>query len=135
MLNPVSDQKSSVEKRFGVHLRTLRTDMGITQRELAQRMTVRGFSWLQSTVTKTEAGERPLRLDEFVAACEVLDQEPGPVLGSLITGDGDKLRRRLLERAVEMGQRKVDQLRHEEATAAHELHELYERLAALDDAP
>ena len=29
MLNPVSDQKSSVEKRFGVHLRTLRTDMGI----------------------------------------------------------------------------------------------------------
>jgi hypothetical protein len=54
---------------------------GLSQRQVAERMVELGCTgWLQSTVAKTEAASRPLRLNEFVALCRVFDQVPGVLL-------------------------------------------------------
>ncbi|RAY13610.1 hypothetical protein DPM19_18195 [Actinomadura craniellae] len=48
-------------------LRGMRTARGLSQEDVAQMMTAAGFSWRQTTVAKTEAGARPVRLNEAVA--------------------------------------------------------------------
>lgn len=74
----VTDQQDLAEARFARHFREVRVGAGVSQREVAERMVELGLTgWLQSTVAKTEAGERPIRLNEFEALCQVLDLEPG----------------------------------------------------------
>jgi transcriptional regulator with XRE-family HTH domain len=53
-------------------VRSLRKGRGWSQEELARRMSAAGFaSWHQSTVGRTETGDRPLRLNEAVALSEL----------------------------------------------------------------
>lgn len=133
ILNLVSNQKQSVEQRFGDHLRALRLEQRVTQRELATRMHLRGFSWLQSTVTKAEQAARPLRLDEFVALCEVLDQSPPEVL-SILTGMSDlDLRRRELERSIAGWQEQVDDLQSDAEVLQQMIFDARGKLEQLDE--
>lgn len=60
----------------------------MAQQEVAQAMVARGFSWLQTTTAKTEAGQRPFRVNEFVALCSVLGVDPA-VLISEVQSSGD----------------------------------------------
>lgn len=52
------------EKVFGKRLRVLREQWGYSQEELARVMQDAGFKWQQTTTAKTEAGKRPVRLNE-----------------------------------------------------------------------
>ncbi|MCZ9353209.1 helix-turn-helix domain-containing protein [Streptomyces mutabilis] len=55
------------ERLFGTQLRALRERWGYSQEELARAMRKAGFKWQQTTTAKTEAGSRPLRLNEAFA--------------------------------------------------------------------
>lgn len=54
----------TAEQAAGRELRRLRTARGWSQEEVARRMTVYGHGWHQAIVAKTEAAQRPLRLNE-----------------------------------------------------------------------
>ncbi len=62
---------SSPEGIFGDSVRLYRKEMGWSQADLAKAMRERGFDWLQTTVSKTEAAERPIRLNEAVAVASL----------------------------------------------------------------
>ncbi|MFC7382857.1 helix-turn-helix domain-containing protein [Sphaerisporangium rhizosphaerae] len=55
---------NSPEESIGRVLRELRKARGLSQEDVAKMMTMAGFSWRQTTVAKTEAAARPIRLDE-----------------------------------------------------------------------
>ena len=51
---------------MGINVRALRTDKGLTQADVAARVSASGCDgWVASTVAKVELGERQLRLDEL----------------------------------------------------------------------
>lgn len=54
------------EQLAGDEIRRLRKAQHWSQEELARRMAVYGYDWHQTTVGRTESGERPLRLNEVV---------------------------------------------------------------------
>jgi transcriptional regulator with XRE-family HTH domain len=59
------------EEAAARQIRLLRTGRGWTQQEVADRMRLYGHAWLQTTVSKTEDGTRPLRLNEIVSLTAV----------------------------------------------------------------
>lgn len=67
---PMKDNETP-EAVAGRRIRRLRQELGWSQADLAQRMCKRGFSWRQTTVTKTEAADRPLGFNEAVALADV----------------------------------------------------------------
>ena len=58
-------------KRIGKYLKQLRTSVGFTQKDVAERLGVP-----QSTVSKLEIGTRSLRFYELFAYAEVLGLDP-----------------------------------------------------------
>jgi transcriptional regulator with XRE-family HTH domain len=52
------------ERIFGQRLRVLREEAGMTQAQLAERMTGQGFPMHQTTIGKIEANQRPVRVNE-----------------------------------------------------------------------
>jgi len=68
------------EPLLGQRLRALRLDRGWSQQEVAERMADLGFSWRQSTAAKTEAAERPVRLNEAVALAAIFDADLGDLV-------------------------------------------------------
>jgi transcriptional regulator with XRE-family HTH domain len=59
-------------------LSALRQELGVSQRELARRI-----GKPPSFVNKIELFERRLDVLEFIVIAEALEQNPGPLLGSL----------------------------------------------------
>lgn len=60
------------ERRLGLSIRQERQRVGLSQAEVAERMSARGFSVIQTTIAKIEAGTRPLRISEFVGIAHAL---------------------------------------------------------------
>jgi transcriptional regulator with XRE-family HTH domain len=60
----MSDAIGTAEDVVGRRVKSLRSARGWSQQELATRMSDRGFSWRQTTVAKTEAADRPIRINE-----------------------------------------------------------------------
>lgn len=61
------------EANFARRMGELRAENGMSQSELARRMVERGFdSYSQMTVSRTEKGERPIRLTEARVIAEIL---------------------------------------------------------------
>lgn len=58
-----------------------RTFMGITQNELAERLTAQGLPFYQTTVSRVEEGARPLRLNEAVVVASVLNVPVATFIG------------------------------------------------------
>lgn len=56
-----------MSQAFAAWLRAARTAAGVTQKRVADDMTARGFSFIQTTVAKIEYGERPVRIEEAAA--------------------------------------------------------------------
>lgn len=56
----------TAEQAAGRELRRLRIEQGWSQEQVARRMTAYGYGWHQTIVAKTEAAQRPLRLNEAV---------------------------------------------------------------------
>lgn len=65
-------QFDTVDEDFAANLRRRRESEGLSQDELAQRMTERGFGFSQATVWKIEQGKRPVKISEMVALADAL---------------------------------------------------------------
>jgi transcriptional regulator with XRE-family HTH domain len=63
----------------------LRAQLGLTQAELAEAMQGLGHSWVQTTVAKTEAATRPLRVNKVADLAQVL----GVRVPDLVSKDND----------------------------------------------
>jgi transcriptional regulator with XRE-family HTH domain len=61
------------ERVFGQNLRQRREELGISQRDLAERMQKWGHNWHQGTVRRVEAGERPARVGELMTLAGILE--------------------------------------------------------------
>ncbi len=64
-------------------LKTGREELGMSQEQVATAMNDLGFSWRQTTVAKTEAATRPIRVNELVALAGVLGVDVRQLLGKL----------------------------------------------------
>jgi transcriptional regulator with XRE-family HTH domain len=71
------------EPVLGGRVRALREAREWSQETVAQRMAEAGFSWRQTTVAKTEAADRPIRVNEAVALADLF----GVDLDSLVRPD------------------------------------------------
>lgn len=73
---------STAEAAFATNLKAMRTASKMTQAQLAQKMTARGFRWHAATVYKVENKERQIQLGEALAIAEIFDT----AIGSLAQG-------------------------------------------------
>ena len=111
--------EASPDAIFAWRVRVLREATGLTQRQLADKMTAAGHRMHQTTIAKIESGERPVYVGEAVA-----------LAGSLEVGVADLIQEplgRVLMPAMAEGRRwrrTVNDLTAEEKT-------LQERLAAV----
>lgn len=68
--NELSEDREQVLKqatiKFGRRVKQLRQNAGLTQKELADRLTQWGRSFHQTTVAKLEAGTRPTTMEELI---------------------------------------------------------------------
>lgn len=69
------------ETTFGRNVRKLREAHGLSQAEFGRRLAAFGFPMLQSTVTKLEAGRRPIRVNEGGAIAAFFDVPLRQLLG------------------------------------------------------
>ena len=69
------------EEIVGQKVKTLRTAHNWSQRELATRMAAAGFLWRQTTVAKTEAADRPIRINELGQLAAIFGVNPSDMLG------------------------------------------------------
>jgi transcriptional regulator with XRE-family HTH domain len=74
---------STAEMALGLRLRRLRDARGMSQEQLARLMSVHGHPWHQTTVAKTEAGARPIRVNEVIDLARVFGLKPGDLLDTL----------------------------------------------------
>lgn len=70
------EQNEYWEKAFGEKVRRIRQARGWSQRDLADRLALEGFTMHQVTLAKLERGERPLRVAEASALATVLGMPP-----------------------------------------------------------
>lgn len=62
-----------IDEYFAQNLRDYREAAGVSQEELARRMSERGYGFSQATIWKIEQSKRPVRIGEAVALAEALD--------------------------------------------------------------
>ena len=63
---------TDIDQNIAANLRTYREAGNLSQDELAQRMTDRGFGFSQATIWKIESGQRPVRASELIALADCL---------------------------------------------------------------
>lgn len=63
----------NIDQNVATNLREFRERGGLSQEELAQRMSERGFGFSQATVWKIESGQRPVKISEAVALSDALE--------------------------------------------------------------
>ncbi|MFE3861004.1 helix-turn-helix domain-containing protein [Streptomyces goshikiensis] len=83
------------EKALGEALRAHRTARGLSQEDVAAMMNRSGFSWRQTTVAKTEAGSRPVRVNEAAALALCF----GVSVNELLGGQAESAEQSILESA------------------------------------
>ncbi|MBM4653538.1 helix-turn-helix domain-containing protein [Rhodococcus hoagii] len=64
------------DEAIGRRLERLRTDLGLSQGELSEKLRAAGVNWSQGTLSRVETGFRPMRFTEALAVAAVLDVEP-----------------------------------------------------------
>jgi transcriptional regulator with XRE-family HTH domain len=77
------------DKAFGAKVRAIREAAGLSQQELAARMSC---GWLQSTVSKIETGQRPLWLREATRLADRLGTGLADLLSESGITSGERLR-------------------------------------------
>ena len=71
------------EQRVGQRIRDRRTTLGLSQASLANAMRALGYpNWRQAIVAKTEAAERPLRVNEITDLAHALGVTVGDLLAA-----------------------------------------------------
>jgi transcriptional regulator with XRE-family HTH domain len=67
-LAPLND----TERTIGRNMRRIREKLELTQQEVAERMLKSGFRFHQTQIAKMERGERPIRVNEWIAIARAL---------------------------------------------------------------
>jgi transcriptional regulator with XRE-family HTH domain len=96
----------STEAIFGETVRLLRQERGLSQDDLAAAMRAEGFDWHQTTTSKTEAAQRPIRLNEAKALADILRMRLSAMLRG-IDADYLDLQKRL--EAAQLAKARADQ--------------------------
>jgi transcriptional regulator with XRE-family HTH domain len=130
LVDGFSDTSQDSERRFGQRLRELRRLRRWSQEEVAAQMRALGYGWLQTTVTKTEAADRPIRLNEAVSLAALLELGVDDVLMSVQEGDPDRLRQ--IEREKQNLHVKTVLLLHAEETLQDEAADARRRAKAIE---
>jgi transcriptional regulator with XRE-family HTH domain len=66
------ENKETPERQAGAKIKARRMELGMSQEQLSDEMRRLGHSWHQTTVVKTEAAGRPLRLNELTDLARIL---------------------------------------------------------------
>ncbi|WP_166787032.1 helix-turn-helix domain-containing protein [Cryobacterium sinapicolor] len=77
------------ERQVGKEIKAQRINSGLSQSDLAKRMSELGFQMEQSTIAKIENGNRPFRLAELFALSGILNVPETAFLTSSIGEDAD----------------------------------------------
>jgi transcriptional regulator with XRE-family HTH domain len=130
---------TGIDQNIAAGVRAYREAASVSQEELAQRMSDRGFGFSQATVWKIEAGQRPVKASELVALADSLDvllpmdltSEPG------IAGRRARMRQAALSahdayRAVKAAAAAYIEAQFEVAVAAREAHDAGVTVTELD---
>lgn len=139
----LSDVLGSPEQIAGQRIKEFRMARGWSQRELANRMKAAGYPWIQTTVAKTEAADRPLRLNEIANLAAVL----GVTANDLMTIPADDYEHAALvsqlsdlrvraggaQRRVKECEQARDQAERELRQARAEAQEIYRKLSVLEE--
>jgi transcriptional regulator with XRE-family HTH domain len=64
--------RQTPEQLAGTKIKTRRIELGMSQEQMSEEMRRLGHSWHQTTVVKTEAAGRPLRLNELTDLAQIL---------------------------------------------------------------
>lgn len=94
---PLPDRAEAV---LGERVRELRRARGWSQDELARRMRSAGFSWLQSTVAKTEAADRPIRVDEAASLATILGVDIADLIRPAVHPSAQRIQQLTAEKRV-----------------------------------
>lgn len=79
--NPeVPDIGQNSERAFGLRVRELRLALGMTQAELADRMSNLGYGMSQTMIAKLERGARPTSVAELAVLGNILSVRPADLL-------------------------------------------------------
>jgi transcriptional regulator with XRE-family HTH domain len=70
---------ASIDKNIAANVRSYREAGNLSQEELAQRMTDRGFGFTQATIWKIESGQRPVKASEMLALADALPALMSPM--------------------------------------------------------
>ncbi|MGB6486528.1 MAG: helix-turn-helix transcriptional regulator [Steroidobacteraceae bacterium] len=76
--------RTARHRRVMVVLAAIRTEAGVTQRELARRL-----NRAHSYVSRIEMGDRRLDVPEMIQWCEVLDSDPVDVMKRIMRRSSD----------------------------------------------
>lgn len=120
------------ERMFGVRVKDLRQAKGLTQEELAARMTASGYPMHQTTVAKMEGGGRPTSVGEMAVLAAIFEMAI-PDLFQDTDDARDRMELAAAERMIDAIQLDIDKLDERRAGLVAQLHaaqQLYKSLAA-----
>lgn len=72
-MSETSRPPADIDDNVAANVRNFRERQGLSQGELAQRMTDRGFGFSQATIWKIESKQRPVKVSEAVALGDALE--------------------------------------------------------------
>jgi transcriptional regulator with XRE-family HTH domain len=124
------------ERVIGEKIRQLRVERGWSQEDLAAKLSELGFKMYQTTITKIEGGNRPLRVAELFAFCFAF-HIPVPVMWYLrMRGEPPTIAsmRERVQRADEMVTLSQEQMEHHYKQMIYYREERDEIVRALNDA-
>ena len=125
--------KKTPEQVVGANIKAMRAQLGLTQAELAEAMQGLGHSWVQTTVAKTEAADRPLRVNEVADLARIL----GTRLPDLVSAHSDWNRKGInlmlshFQGHAARLQMDIDELNHQLAAKTQAYEEAQERVREL----
>jgi transcriptional regulator with XRE-family HTH domain len=140
MLPGMPSHDDEPEVTLGGAVRYLRRKHGYSQEHLAMRMTAAGYPWKQMTVARTEAADRPIRVNEAVALAHIFDVTISYLLAPRHEA-GDELELQIMEarrvfddaqRAAAMAWNDTVRTRQERDAAQARLKELMDQVAGDD---
>jgi transcriptional regulator with XRE-family HTH domain len=121
-------QAQSPDQVLQVHLPMFRKRAGLTQQELAHRMTLAGYKMHQTTIAKIEAGERTVSIGEGFTLAEVLGVDVADLVTHHFTdAEQERKRRRRVDAQIQV--RSLEYEVQEQARLMGEARAIYEEAA------
>ncbi|MFC5999352.1 helix-turn-helix domain-containing protein [Quadrisphaera sp. GCM10027208] len=125
-----------LEAVIGGNIRRLREARGLSQRQLCAELVLHGLSWHQTTLSKVEAGDKPLRVNEAAALASYFDvpveslwDEP-ELQAAQDEVQMSIIRERNLRMAEERERRQLERARDNQAIAERRISEIRQQLKA-----